>query len=191
MEIKERKKYYISLLSMLFAGGLNSYTFLCCGEVFATMHTGNLIYLFINLATLNFSAIPKYIFSILAFLVGILAQHLICEKVKYGRKICYASLPILYLIGFIISLTWKNFIITNVIFSLAMGIQFQMTRAIDSFAIANTMCSGNMRSLMDCVGHYITTKDKNYLKGIKIYLTLIGSFVVGVAFVAQLVHIIF
>ena len=191
MGIKESKKYYISLLSMFVAGGMNAYTFLHCGGVFATMHTGNLIYTFIDLATFNFAAIPKYVFSILAFLLGILAQHLICEKVKYGRKICYASLPVLYLIGFIISLTSKNFIIANVLFSFGMGIQFQMTRVIDSFAIANTMCSGNMRSLMECVGQYITTKDKKYLIGIRIYLTLIGSFIVGLVFIAQIVRICF
>ena len=191
MDTKEKKKYYLVLLSMFVAGGLNAYTFFHCGEVFATMHTGNLIYTFINLITLNFSAIPKYVFSILAFLVGILAQHLIVEKLKCGRKICYALLPVLYVAGFIISITWENFIVANVLFSFGMGIQFQMTRSINSFVIANTMCSGNMRSMMECLGQYITTKDKKYLMGIRIYSTLIGMFIVGLVLVTVALKYIF
>ena len=78
------------------------------------------------------------------------------------------------------------------IFSFAVAIQLQLIRSVDSFVIASTMCTGNLRSLVECVACLITEKGERakYKRGIAIYSTLIFAFAVGVAVVAALVHYI-
>jgi uncharacterized membrane protein YoaK (UPF0700 family) len=154
------------------------------------MQTGNLIYIFINVASLNFAKLPKYIFSLLAFLIGIFAQHFIVLK-KNGDRVCYILIFSLYAVAVALSLTMENFILANALFSFGMAIQLQMTRSVSSFVIANTMCTGNMRSLMECFANYITTKDKKYLKGISIYASLICAFIIGIVTVTLIVNLCF
>ena len=78
------------------------------------------------------------------------------------------------------------------LFSFAVAIQLQLIRTVDSFAIANTMCTGNLRSLIECVSYFITEKGARakYRRGIVIYSTLILAFVTGVAVVTALIHYI-
>ena len=66
------KKNLVSLITALlltFAGGfVDAYTFIYRGGVFATMQTGNLIKLFVNLTNGVFKLI--YLLPIIVFLIG-------------------------------------------------------------------------------------------------------------------------
>ncbi|MGM9645646.1 MAG: YoaK family protein [Eubacteriales bacterium] len=184
-----KKKIYIySLLCMFVSGALDAYTLLLRGGVFAAMQTGNLIYFCINLVKGNFSLLYKYVFSIIAFCLGIFAEHLI-KRCKNGTKISVALIVIFYAAGFAIPYGKPDFV-ANMLFSFAVAIQLQLIRSIDSFVIASTMCTGNLRSLVECVASLITEKGERakYKRGIVIYSTLILAFMTGVAVVAALVH---
>ena len=175
---------------MFVSGALDAYTLLLRGGVFAAMQTGNLIYFCINLVQGNFSLLYKYVFSIISFCLGIFSEHLI-KRFKNGTKICVALIILFYAVGFAIPFGDLNFV-ANMIFSFAVAIQLQLIRSVDSFVIANTMCTGNLRSLVECVACLITEKGERakYKRGIAIYSTLIFAFAVGVAVVAALVHYI-
>ena len=175
---------------MFVSGALDAYTLLLRGGVFAAMQTGNLIYFFMNLVQGNFSLLYKYIFSIIAFCLGIFSEHFI-RRCKGGAKISVAVIVVFYVIGFAIPYGNLNFV-ANMLFSFAVAIQLQRIRTVNSFAIANTMCTGNLRSLIECVASFITEKGERakYRRGIIIYSTLILAFVTGVAVVTALIHYI-
>lgn len=178
----EKKKYFPALVLIFIAGGLDAFCYLMHDGMFAAMQTGNMIQIAIKLARCEYGEIGKYVLSIFAFVLGIVAAHFL-TKLKSFEIIAIASSVACYIIGLFV----ESNSISNLIIAFGVAIQLQIIRSISGFAIATTMCTGNLKGFSECVGQLITTKDKKYLLGMLIYSTLIISFMLGVFVVALII----
>lgn len=178
----EKKKYFPALILIFIAGGLDAFCYLMHDGMFAAMQTGNMIQIAIKLARGQYTEIWKYCLSILAFILGIVAAHLL-TKVKKYEIVSIAIAVGCYVIGLFV----PSNCISNLIIAFGIAIQLQIIRKINGYAVATTMCTGNLKGFSECLGLYITTKEKKNLTGMLIYSTLILSFILGVFVVALLI----
>ena len=181
----EKKKYFFSLGLIFIVGALDAYCFKLHDGMFASMQTGNIIKVAIKLSNQDYDGIGKYFLTMFAFAVGIVVAFFI-SKIKRQEIICVGSALALYVAG--ILLTPVSIPISNLIMAFGVGLQLQAIRDINGFPVATTMCTGNLRSLCECIGKRVKTKDKKYSLGILIYSTLILSFSVGVLVGALIIN---
>ena len=174
----EKKKYFYSAILIFIVGALDAYCYMLHDGMFASMQTGNMIKVAIKLAHGDLSNIWSYLLTMLTFAIGIIVAYFIVRK-KRGDVISVLVALACYLIGILIPLGPLNFL-ANAIMAFGVGAQLQAIREINGFAVATTMCTGNLRSMSECIGKLITTKDKKYGLGIFIYASLILIFTLGV-----------
>ena len=170
----EKRKYFISLILIFIVGGLDAFCYMLHDGMFASMQTGNMIKVAIKLATGDYQGIGSYFLTMLAFALGILCAHFIA-RLKHHELISISIALALYVIGLLIPLGPLNFL-ANLIMAFGVGVQLQAIRSIWGFPVATTMCTGNLRSMSECIGQLILTKDKRNWFGIFIYSTLIIAF---------------
>lgn len=174
----EKKKYIISLLMILLIGGMNSYTYFMRGEVFASMHTGNMIKACFAVANREFSTLYTFIVPIIAFMLGIMTRYFLLSA-KHDTLICSVLICLSYIGGVLIPIGSLNFLAVTVL-AYGVGIQLQLIRKLNGVDVATTMCTGNLRSMTEMLAKLIKTKDRSYLLGILTYLSLITAFLIGV-----------
>ena len=181
----EKRKFTISLFMIFLIGGMNSYTYFLRGEVFASMHTGNIIKACFDMASGDFANLYNYFIPIIAFALGILSHYFII-KAKRGVLICSFIIGASYIGGMLIPFGTLDFIAIAIL-AFGVGIQLQLIRRVNGVDLATTMCTGNMRSMIERLAKYIDTRDKSLLIGIFTYLTLILVFAVGVTIGAVII----
>lgn len=181
----EKRKYFISLILIFIVGALDAYCYLLHNGMFASMQTGNMIKVAIKLANGDFQGLGSYFLTMIFFAVGIVVAFLIIAKLKHSEGISIAIALACYIIGILIPLGTLNSL-ANLIMAFGVGVQLQAIRSIWGFPVATTMCTGNLRSMSECVGKLIVERDKKCWIGIFVYSTLIVTFCVGV-FVGALV----
>ena len=181
----EKKKFALSLFMIFVIGAMNSYTFFLRGEVFASMHTGNIIKACFDIAAGKFATLYRYLIPILGFLSGIISHHFII-KAKRGALFCSLIIGACYLGGVLIPIGALNFLSVTLL-SFGVGVQLQLIRRVNGVDLATTMCTGNMRSMSERLAKFIETKDKSLLLGIFTYLAIVFTFAVGVALSALII----
>ena len=186
MEVKmEKKKFILSLFMIFVIGAMNSYTYFLRGEVFASMHTGNIIKACFDIASGKYATLYRYFVPIVTFWAGIISYYFI-SKAKGGALICWLLIPISYIIGVIIPFGALDFVAIAIL-AYGVGIQLQIVRRVNGVDLATTMCTGNMRSMCEKIAKLIETKDKSHLLGIITYLSLVITFALGVTLSAILI----
>lgn len=172
----------LGILLSISGGFMDSYSYICRGEVFANAQTGNILLLGVNLTKGNFAVTFQYLCPFLAFTVGIVISEIIRYKYSkisalHWRQITvFAEAIILLAVGFI---PLNMNLIANSLTSLACGIQVESFRKIQGNAIATTMCIGNLRSGTQHFCDFILNKDKDHLKKGLLYYGIILCFVSG------------
>ena len=181
----EKKKFTLSLVLIFIIGAMNSYTYFLRGEVFASMHTGNIIKACFDMASGKFSTLYKYFIPIIAFCAGIISHHFIIKS-KHGVLISSLVIYSCYAAGVLIPYGALNFL-SIAILSYGVGIQLQLVRRVNGVDLATTMCTGNMRSMCERIARLMETKDRSHLLGILTYLAIITVFAIGVLVSAVLI----
>ncbi len=174
----EKKKFILSLFMIFVIGAMNSYTYFLRGEVFASMHTGNIIKACFDMAAGKFSTLYKYLIPIIGFTSGIISHYFI-TKAKRTTLICSLIIGACYVGGVLIPYGILDFLAITVL-SFGVGVQLQLVRRVNGVDLATTMCTGNMRSMCERFAKFIDTKDRTLLVGIFTYLAIIATFAVGV-----------
>lgn len=186
MEVKmEKKKFALSLFMIFVIGIMNSYTYFLRGEVFASMHTGNIIKACFDIAAGKYATLYRYFIPIMAFWAGIISHYFI-SKSKRGTIITWILIPVSYIAGVLIPFGSLDFVAIALL-SYGVGIQLQIIRRVNGVDLATTMCTGNMRSMCERIAKLIETKDKSHLLGIITYLSVVISFALGVTLSAILI----
>ena len=181
----EKKKFTLSLFMIFIIGAMNSYTYFLRGEVFASMHTGNIIKACFDIAAGNFTYLYRYFIPILAFIGGIISHYFII-KAKKGTIICSVIIGACYIAGVLVPFGTLDFVSIAVL-AYGVGVQLQLIRRVNGVDLATTMCTGNMRSMCEKIAKLIETKDKSHLLGIITYLSLVITFALGVTLSAILI----
>lgn len=174
-----------SLLTFI-GGFLEIYSFLLKGKVFATTMTGNIILMIYNIYNLDFVSIPKYLFPIVSFCIGIIYVEYIKQKFSnysiHWREFIIAMEIFLVLIVFLFKKEYFNIFTTSIIGFMS-AIQIQSFKKTEDSIYMSTMLTGNTRKLIES----IINKNK---KQIKIFSLIIFSFCIGVILGALVIDIL-
>lgn len=188
VQIQEEKLHdniVIGVCLSLVGGFLDAYSYLLKGKVFANAQTGNVVLLFISVASWEPHKALKYIIPIVTFAIGIFISEFFKNKhyVKnYARMVMVLVFELLVIatIG-LIGPYFRHDIINSVISFIA-ALQVANFDKVDGNPIATTMITGNLKSCMINFAKYRTTKDIKYLHSCFKYFLIIASFGIGVSF---------
>lgn len=192
INIKKRKILILIIVSLLAISGgyIDGYTYLLRGGSFATMQTGNLIFLTINLLSKNFTSLKTYLLPIVFFcfssVVIVLIKNCFKDKIKLFEMICLLIEIIFIIASSFIALGKNNFLSTSLL-SIASSVQLLAFSKFDQMSLTTTMCTANLKNTSENLGLYFCKKDKSYLINSLKYLLVIISFVIGVA-ISYLLH---
>lgn len=174
------------------AGGFqDAYSYNCRDSVFANAQTGNIVLLGQNLASGNFQHAIRYLFPILAFIMGVYITEWIREFFKEHRKVHWRQIILIIEIGllFIVGLLPQSYnILGNIILSFACAMQVNSFRKFNGIPCATTMCIGNMRSGTELLCKYHITKNPDLKRKSQYYFFIILIFAIGAAIGAILTN---
>ncbi|MBO5109969.1 MAG: DUF1275 domain-containing protein [Clostridia bacterium] len=175
-----RRKHWIFVLSAFGMGLFNSYSYVFRGQSFATMETGNMMMFSYYLINGNYAVLYRYVISILSFTVScILLEVLRRKKVRnYHTALLAVELTLTSVILFLPDGDLFT-ALANAMGGFVGASHLQLFRTLDGYSVTTTMCTGNLRSLTNCIGDWIVNKDKKPLHGVRIYATLILTFILG------------
>jgi len=182
---KTSESVQLGFFLAIVGGFLDSYTFICRGEVFANAQTGNIVLVGIELTKGNFEQALMAFFPIVAFIVGVIVAERL-RDVNFSspsfitgaeRIILIIEIIVLIIIGFIPNTVPHIF--TTVPISFVSSVQISCFRKLVDSPYCTTMCTGNLRSA--CQSAYIafTRKDKKSVTTTIRYGIIIFSFLIG------------
>lgn len=175
--------FRVGLLLAMAGGFLDTYTYLWHGHVFANAQTGNIVFLGIYLAEGNVVQALRYIFPILAFIIGIV----MAEGIKHlGRRLQHfhwRQIVLLFEIGVLLFCAQfaggeQDGLVTIAI-SFVCSLQVQAFRKVHGNTFATTMCTGNLRSATEAILAYHQTHDRSLLQKGLHYFGIILFFLIG------------
>ena len=159
----------LALLLAFVGGFLDAYSYTCRGQVFATMQTGNMILLGIQILNGDMAKVVHYLLPISSFALGIFC----CEMIKHYFKKIHL-------------LHWRQIIILLEIIFLCVTFYLDddhitLANCTISFLCAmQTMCTGNLRSVVESLSGYLFSKNKKFLHKAFHYFSVIVLFISGV-----------
>lgn len=166
------------------AGGLDAYTYLFHGEVFAGLQTGNFILLGLNLGHGNFGALLRFIVPISAFFIGSVATRFLQHHLKDETSL--RSRQKLVLVIEIILMLLTAFLspyisdkLASALLSFAAAAQLQEFRKLHAGPFTSLMMTGNLRTLGETSWDAFIHHDKNAKAKFNDTAIVILSFVTG------------
>ncbi len=176
---------FLTAAFLSLSGGLqDAYTYVFRGNVFANAQTGNIVLLSQNIYEKNYHVSLRYIIPLIFFAFGIIIAEYIRESYRYSKYMHWRQLVLifeiilLFIVGFI---PVKFNVMANALVSFSCAMQVQTFRKVNGYAFASTMCIGNIRSAMESLYMYSTSRDKNLLKKTLRYIEIIFLFGFGAA----------
>ena len=165
---------YVIAFLFTFAGGFcDAYTLIYRRGLFANMQTGNLVKFCISLADGSFE--PMYFLPIICFLLGCLIAILVNKKKAHNIVLLIAMLALT--IGSIFTPNTDTWNVACVcLLSVTGAIQFEAFHQCVKTTYTSTMCTNNMRLLMESTVEFASDK-KN--KRVFFFLGIILCFGLG------------
>ncbi|MDO4661984.1 MAG: YoaK family protein [Tissierellia bacterium] len=183
----------LNLILALSGGAMDSYSYIYRGKVFANAQTGNIILFGINISRGNYKDAIRFLFPIIAFVLGIVIADIIRIKIKeesiHWRQISIVMEIFLLFISSFISRNYNQ--IANFLISFACGIQVESFRSVRGNSVATTMCIGNLRNGTNYLDKYIVTRNAKFLKKSIIYFLIILFFAIGAIIESILIEVFY
>ena len=147
---------YVIAFLFTFAGGFcDAYTLLYRRGLFANMQTGNLVKFCISLADGSFE--PMYFLPIICFLLGCLIAILVNKKKSHNIILLIVMLVLTISCIFIPNTdTWN--VACVCLLSITGAIQFEAFHQCVKTTYTSTMCTNNMRLLMESTVEFASDK---------------------------------
>ncbi len=140
----------LGVLLALVGGGLDAYTFVSRGGVFANAQTGNVVLMSVAAAQAHWRQALNHVPAIIAFVAGVItAESLKRPKVatlvrKPARAAIVLEIVVLLLVGFVPHNTLNSLVIILVAFTAS--VQVSTFRTLVDTPYATTMTTGNLRT---------------------------------------------
>lgn len=186
----QEQTYFGALLTMA-AGGIDAYSFLFHGEVFAGLQTGNLILIGVNLGKGDLAAVLRYLTSIIAFFVGTIIIRILQKHAWLGthdstrRKVVLTyEIVLLALVALLTSFVPS--LITTIILSITAAAELQEFRKLNGGPFTPLMMTGNLRMLGETSLDAIAYHDAAARKKFSATITIMTTFAIGALLVAAL-----
>lgn len=174
----------LGIILTLAGGFQDAYSYNCRDQVFANAQTGNIVLLGQNLASGNIWTALRYLFPVLAFLLGVYLTEWIRQLGREHNRIHWRQVVVLVETGILTAvgiMPESMNIPANVMLSFACAMQVDSFRKIKGIPCATTMCIGNMRSATEMLSQYHMTKDSKLKKKSLHYYFIILVFAAGAA----------
>lgn len=172
----------VGVMLAMAGGFLDAYTYLFHGEVFASMQSGNVILLGLNLAQGNFGYIVRYVVPIGMFSLGIFFTDVLKFRFEHKRLVWQNIAVAIEGIGIFCVGLFSDFghnLLINSALSFFAAIQFATYRRLAGLPYATTMTTGNLRSIADYTYQHFFKKDPTASFKIKYTATIIFAFCLG------------
>ncbi len=182
----------ISLILTFIGGFLDAYTYILYDQIFANTQTGNIIFFTIFLVEGNIYNAFLRIFPIISFCIAIFITQLLIHKFNENKK----WIKIILLLNTILTITIGTSILKNFSLIIVCLVSFICATMISTFkkadgnVFAPTMCTGNLRSLMEFFSKWIIHKERESKKIVIKYISIIFTFCLGIAIGIILVNIL-
>lgn len=183
----------VQLLAMT-SGGIDAYSYLTHGHVFASMQTGNLILLGVNLVNGDFSVILNYLLPILTYcfasaITKWFQLHFPTEsKIDRQSLILTFEMFIFLIVAIIGDIVPLN--ITILMISFAISAQFVEFSSLHGIPVNTLMMSGNIKKVGMLTVDGIVNKKPKSIRRAKRSLLLIIAFFIGIFLSAWAVKIL-
>ncbi len=167
------------------SGGLqDAYSYFVRGKVFANAQTGNIVLLGGHFFEGEWEQVPKYLFPLCFFAVGILITeqirgHLQKMQRLHWRQLVVALEILMLLIVSLLPVSEVMDPLANALTSCACAMQVQAFRKVNGCGYASTMCIGNMRSGMEAFSAYLRLRERKLLTKALQYFQVIFIFFLG------------
>ncbi|WP_054605518.1 YoaK family protein [Apilactobacillus kunkeei] len=171
----------IAILLAMTSGGIDAYTFIEQGGVFAGLQTGNSILFGISLANHDFAQSLKYIFSIIFFALGILIIKVMQRKLDSinTRKViimCY-EIAVIMIVGLLVKDTSSVLIVG--LLSLVSAAQLQEFKLLKGNPFNPLMMTGNISKIANNAYLALVDHDKKAKSLLIDTIMVITSFILG------------
>lgn len=173
---------YVFAMFAVIGGFLEAFTFLLHGGVFCNAQTGNVVMLVIDFVQGDFSGGLRYLYSILAYVVGIILSTVIpmrFKKVNWPLVVTAIEIVVLVGIAFIPESASDWFTYVTVAF--LCSVQYNTFTKLRGVALATTFCTNNIRQTVMHFVRGITDKDKSEYKKSAVYAFIVLCFAAGAA----------
>lgn len=171
---------YIFLTFAAVGGFLEAYTFMLHGGVFCNAQTGNLVLFFLNLVDGNWTSASHYLYSILAYIAGILVSAalplLLRQKFSAIAVTVFEALALAAL-AFIPANAPDWYTYVSVSFLCAL--QYNTFTQCRDAKLATTFCTNNLRQLTLNLFGAVREKDRAKLRRAGTYAAVILFFALG------------
>ncbi|TPR54384.1 DUF1275 domain-containing protein [Apilactobacillus kunkeei] len=184
MKMKNKDIFMHPLIAILLAitsGGIDAYTFIEQGGVFAGLQTGNSILFGISLANHEFDQSLKYIFSIIFFALGIVIIKVMQRKLDSIniRKviIIFYEIVVIMIVGLLVKNTSSVLIVG--LLSLVSAAQLQEFKLLKGNPFNPLMMTGNISKIANNAYLALVDHDKKAQSLLMDTIMVITSFILG------------
>nr|WP_249419524.1 YoaK family protein [Apilactobacillus waqarii] len=184
MKVKNKDIFTHPLIAILLAitsGGIDAYTFIEQGGVFAGLQTGNSILFGISLANHDFAQSLKYIFSIIFFALGIVIIKVMQRKLDSinTRKviIMFYEIVVIMIVGLLVKDTSSVLIVG--LLSLVSAAQLQEFKLLKGNPFNPLMMTGNISKIANNAYLALVDHDKKAKSLLVDTIMVITSFILG------------
>lgn len=184
MKMKNKDIFTHPLIAILLAitsGGIDAYTFIEQGGVFAGLQTGNSILFGISLANHDFAQSLKYIFSIIFFALGIVIIKVMQRKLDSinTRKviIMFYEIVVIMIVGLLVKDTSSVLIVG--LLSLVSAAQLQEFKLLKGNPFNPLMMTGNISKIANNAYLALVDHDKKAQSLLIDTIMVITSFILG------------
>ncbi|CAI2589198.1 hypothetical protein AKUA1202_06810 [Apilactobacillus kunkeei] len=184
MKMKNKDIFTHPLIAILLAitsGGIDAYTFIEQGGVFAGLQTGNSILFGISLANHDFDQSLKYIFSIIFFALGIVIIKVMQRKLDSinTRKviIMFYEIVVIMIVGLLVKDTSSVLIVG--LLSLVSAAQLQEFKLLNGNPFNPLMMTGNISKIANNAYLALVDHDKKAQSLLIDTIMVITSFILG------------
>lgn len=178
----------IAILLAITSGGIDAYTFIEQGGVFAGLQTGNSILFGISLANHEFDQSLKYIFSIIFFALGIVIIKVMQRKLDSIniRKviIMFYEIVVIMIVGLLVKNTSSVLIVG--LLSLVSAAQLQEFKLLKGNPFNPLMMTGNISKIANNAYLALVDHDKKAQSLLMDTIMVITSFILG-TFIMEIV----
>ena len=182
-----RQSKRLALFLTFCAGYVDAYTFIVRGNTLVAGQTGNVVFLSVELIQNNVSDVRDKVLTLLAFMMGVFLLTVYKEKLRIVKKPILSLFPLAILsiiIGFVPQTVDNIYLVPPLAF--CMGLVTTAFGEVSGIAYNNAFMTGNIKRTMLAFGDYFRTKHTPFLREGFIFVSLLGSFVLGVVFSAYL-----
>lgn len=178
---------------MVSAGLMDAYSYLCRGKVLANAQTGNILLMGVHLVNGNWEVLPQYVSPVFAFAFGVflgaVLKNWLLPKGNAFRK---RTVLLLAASGLLAAglFSQENNLIANSLVSLVCGLQLESFLTVEGFAMATTMCIGNLRVVIHSLAEYAFTRDRAELKKAGTFAFVILCFMAGAVAASILIPVL-